>query len=241
VDALILAAGRGTRLGALGETSPKALVDVAGRTMLERVAERLVAGGVDRIIINVCHLGEQIEAFVRTHDLGAPVELSHESPDPLETGGGLLHARPLFRGNAPFFLHNVDVWTDADLSAMLRAHERTGAIATVAVHERASSRQLLFDEKGLYGGLDMRKGHGHGTQSRDTVGDTTSVAFAGIHIISPTIFERLSERGVFSIMEPYLRLAGEGERVAPFSIDGAKWLEIGTPERLEAARRAFGE
>lgn len=239
VDALILAAGRGTRLGALGETTPKALVDVGGRTMLERVAERLVRAGADRFIINVCHRAERIEAFLRAHDLGAPVHLSHESPEPLETGGGLLHAQPLFRSNAPFFVHNVDVWTDADLMAMMRAQERSGALATLAVHERDSSRQLLFDEFGLYGRLDMRSGVG--TQSRDPGGDTVALAFAGIHVISPSIFERLSERGIFSIMDPYLRLAGEGARIAPFRIDGATWLEIGTPERLEAARRAFAE
>ena len=237
MDALILAAGRGTRLGAVGETTPKALIDVAGRTMLERVADRLVRAGADRLIINVCHLADQIEAFLRTHDLGVPVHLSHESPEPLETGGGLLHARELFRGNAPFFAHNVDVWTDADLAAMLRAHERSGAMATLAVHDRASTRQLLFDESGLYGRLDMRTGTG--TQSRDPVGTTINVAFAGIHVISPAIFERISERGIFSILDPYLRLAGEGERIAPFAIDGARWLEIGSPERLEAARRAF--
>lgn len=239
MDALILAAGRGTRLGALGQSTPKALVDVAGRTMLERVAANLVRAGADRLIVNVCHLGDQIESFVETHDLGAPVQLSRETPEPFETGGGLLHARPLFRHNAPFFIHNVDVWTDADLSAMVRAHTATGAMATLAVQDRASSRQLLFDEFGLYGRLDMRSGSG--SQSRDPAGNTLNVAFAGIHVVSPAIFERISERGVFSIMDSYLRLAGEGERIAPFSIEDALWLEIGTPERLEATRRALSE
>jgi NDP-sugar pyrophosphorylase family protein len=237
MDALILAAGRGTRLLALGETTPKALIDVAGRTMLERVAHRLILAGVDRFIINVCHHADLIEDFVRSHDLGAPVVLSHEAPEPLETGGGLLHARSLFRHHAPFFMHNVDVWTDADLTAMLRAHERADAIATLAVHDRPSSRQLLFDATGLYGRLDLRDGTA--AQARTPAGTTMAVAFAGIHVISPLLLDRISERGVFSILDPYLRLAGEGERIAPFSIDGATWIEIGTPDRLEAARRAF--
>ncbi len=239
MDALILAAGRGTRLGTIGETTPKALLDIAGRTILDRVAEHLVAAGADRLIINISHHADQIEAFLAGHDLGAPVLLSRERPHPLETGGGPLHARALFRRDRSFFVHNVDVWTDADLTAMLRAHEHGDAIATVAVHQRTSTRQLLFDSNGLYGRLDVNKDVT--IQARPTTGASMARAFAGIHVIAPTLLDRITERGVFSIMDSYLRLAGERERIAAYPIDGATWLEIGTPERLDAARKALRE
>ena len=236
MDALIFAAGRGTRLGVLGARLPKALIDVGGRTMLERVAARLVAAGADRLIINISHHSELIARFVATHDLGAEVLLSREEPDPLETGGGLVHARSLFRRDAPIVLHNVDVITTADIRAMLAAHARCGAIATLAVHDRKTARHLLFDEAGLYGRTDTRTGIR--AEVRTAAGPTRAVAFAGLHIIAPALLDRVHERGVFSILNPYLRLAGEGERIAPFDIDGAVWLEIGTPERLDEARAA---
>lgn len=239
MDALIFAAGRGTRLGVLGARLPKALIDVGGRTMLERVAGRLVAAGADRLIINVSHHSDRIAQFVATHDLGAEVLLSREEPDPLETGGALLHARPLFRRDAPIVLHNVDVITTADIAPMIAAHTSSGAIATLAVHDRKTARHLLFDDAGLYGRTDTRTGIR--AEVRKPVGSTRVVAFAGLHVISPSLLDRIHERGVFSILHPYLRLAGEGERIAPHRIDDAVWLEIGTPERLDEARAVVAQ
>ncbi|MCI0437171.1 MAG: NTP transferase domain-containing protein [Gemmatimonadetes bacterium] len=237
MDALILAAGRGTRLGALGAETPKALIEIGGRTMLERVAAALVAAGADRLIVNISHHAGRIARFVAAHDLGAEVVLSREEPEPLETGGALVHARPLFRTHAPIVLHNVDIITTADIAAMVAAHEAgEQALATLAVHERRTARHLLFDENGLYGRTDTRTGVA--AESRKPSGRTRPLAFAGIHVISPRLLDRITERGVFSILNPYLRLAGAGERIVPFAIDEAVWLEIGTPERLEAARLA---
>ncbi len=112
---MIFAAGLGTRLGELGRDTPKALIEIAGQTMLERTARALVAAGADRIVVNVHHHAARIERYIAEHDLGATVVVSREPERPLETGGGLLHARALFRGDRPLLLHNVDVITDADL------------------------------------------------------------------------------------------------------------------------------
>lgn len=241
MEAMILAAGLGTRLRPLTEHTPKALVEVAGVPMLERVARRLVAAGAHRLIVNVHHLGEQVEAFVAERDgFGVEVAVSREEgPEPLETGGGLMAAESLFRTDAPFLLHNVDVVTDLDLAALYGAHDPTDALATLAVNDRETSRPLLFDDEGLYGKADRRPGRESRETVRDPVGETTEIGFAGVHVLSPRIFDLVGERGKFSIMEPYLRLAGEGHRIRPWDASDALWMEVGTPERLEEARRVI--
>lgn len=238
MDAMILAAGLGSRLRPITDHTPKALVEVEGVAMLERIARRLIAAGADRLIINLHHHAEQIRAFVEEKDgFGVEVRLSHEPVDRLETGGGLLHAREHFRGDGPFFLHNVDVICDADLPAMYRAHGQSEALATLAVSGRESSRVLRFDADGLQARVDRREDRE--TTARPPRGDGREWAFAGIHVVEPKIFELFEEEGAFSIMAPYLRLAGEDHRIVPYDIGGALWLEIGDPERLEHARRVL--
>jgi N-acetyl-alpha-D-muramate 1-phosphate uridylyltransferase len=236
MDGMILAAGLGTRLRPLTDETPKALITVGGVPMLERVARRLIAAGVDRLIINVHHHAEQVAEYVARRDgFGVDVRISRERDRPLETGGGLLHAREHFRGDGPFLLHNVDVISDVDLAAMTAAHEASGALATLAVHERPSSRFLRFDRDGLQARVDERDGSVD--TARPARGDTRDRSFAGIHVVSPAIFDLFTEDGAFSIIGPYLRLAGAGHRILPHDITGTLWLEVGDPDRLEAARR----
>lgn len=231
---MILAAGLGTRLGDIGRDTPKALIELGGATMLEHAARTLVGAGADRLIVNVHHHADRIRAFVDATDLGAEVVLSFEEDQPLETGGGLLKAAPLIRRDAPFFMYNVDILTDADLGAMLAAHSESGALATLATSSRHSTRRLLFDEQGLFGRVDDRRDLR--IEARRPAGETIEFAFAGFHAISPALIDRITERGRFSILDPYLRLAGAGARIGSWSIDGRMWMDIGTPERLERAR-----
>jgi len=232
---MIFAAGLGTRLGPITRAMPKALVDVGGRSLLERVASRLVAAGADRLIINVHHHGDLVAEAVERLALPVEVRLSFESVL-LETGGGLLHALPLFRRNAPFLIHNVDVLSDVDLRALLASRQAAEALVTLAVHARESARLLLFDDEGLCG---RRDGVAGGDRLvRTAHGPVRALAFAGIHAAAPELFDRISERGKFSIMEAYLRLARE-ERITAYDVTGVRWHEIGTPERLEQARRAY--
>ena len=232
---MLLAAGLGTRLRPLTDHTPKALVEVGGVPILERIAKRLIAAGADRLIINTHHLGEQIEEYVAARDgWGVETLFSREAERPLETGGGLLHAAPLFRKNAPFFLHNADILTDLPLAEMYQRHEAKAPLATVAVMERPSSRYLLFDEQGLFGRVDEQKALE--IRVRAAVGKVQHLGFAGVHVLSPEIFGRLVEQGGFSILDPYLRLASEGERILPFRVDGSSWFDIGRPEQLERAR-----
>ncbi len=235
MDAMIFAAGRGTRLGAIGESTPKALLDVGGVTMIERIARRLIAAGAVRLIVNVHHHGGLIEEFLRARDgFGVELHISRELEEPLETGGGLLAAAPHFRRDTPFFLHNVDIISDLDLAGLYAAHGED-AVATVAVNERETKRYLLFDDDGLYGRLDGRDGTR--IEVRSPRGESHKWAFAGVHVGSPALLDRITERGKFSILDVYLRIASEGGRILPHDVTAATWLEIGNPERLEAARR----
>ena len=233
---MLLAAGLGTRLRPLTDHAPKALVDVGGLPILERVARRLIDAGADRLIVNLHHFGEQIREYVAKRDgFGVEVLFSAEEPQPLETGGALLRAAPLFRRDAPFFLHNADILTDLPLEAMYAAHRESEPLATLAVMERDSSRYLLFDELGLFGRADEKKRIR--LEARPPEGEVRRLAFGGVHVISPELLDLLTESGAFSILDPYLRLAGEGKRILPFRIDGAYWSDIGKPEQLEEARR----
>jgi len=237
MDAMILAAGLGTRLRPLTDRIPKPLIPVAGVPMLERVARRLIAAGADRLIVNTSHLSEQVEAFLRERDgFGVEWQVSPEPGAPLETGGAILHGAPLFRGGAPFFLHNADILTDLPLAAMYRAHEQGAALATLAVMERETTRHLLFDDRGLLGRSDA--GKGIELRARDAVGEVRKLAFGGVHVISPRILGLLTETGAFSILDPYLRLAAAGETILPFRVDDYTWIDIGRPEQLEAAHAA---
>ncbi len=242
---MILAGGEGRRLRPLTDSTPKALIDVAGSPLLEWVARDLIAAGAHRLIVNAHHLAGQIETWSATQTLGVPVVLSREdrvSPAPLETGGGLVHAAPLFEAETPFLLHNCDVLTGVDLRELHRAHvegeARDGRLATLVVMRRPTTRPLLVDDDGVLGRANRAEGWEVIARHSRRGSATQEFGFAGIHALSEKIFARITERGAFSIIEPYMRLVGEGERIAVFDATGAAWHDIGTPERLEAARTA---
>jgi len=150
MKAMILAAGLGTRLRPLTDTRPKALVEVAGRTLLEITLSRLSSFGVRDVIINVHHFPDMILDYLKAHNnFGLHIEISREERL-LDTGGGLKKASWFFlqdpaHSEEPFILHNVDVISTIDLHRMLEFHNEKQAIATLAVQHRKSSRQLLFD------------------------------------------------------------------------------------------------
>ncbi len=239
---MILAAGLGTRLRPLTESTPKALVEVAGVPMLERIARRLVAAGADRLIVNVHHLAERMESFLESVDLGVEVRVSLEVEAPLGTGGGVARAAPHFRRTAPFFIHNVDIVTDADLTALYDAHLRSDALATLAVGRRETPRRLLFDRSGLYGWENRATGAARTV--REPLGELESWPFAGIHVADPRLLDRMGPTGdaadsPFSILATYLDAAAAGEHVAPWDLGEARWLEVGNLERLAHARETL--
>jgi NDP-sugar pyrophosphorylase family protein len=236
MKAMVLAAGIGTRLRPLTDTIPKALVDVGGVPMIERVIGRLKAAGVTEVVINLFHLADQIVDFLASKDhFGIRIAYSREA-DLLDTGGGLKQAAWFFDDGRPFLLHNVDILSEIDLGALVRSHADAGALATLAVQRRESARQLLFDPDGRLCGRETRAGT---EWAGGAVAAVDRLGFAGIHVISPTIFPRMTETGAFSIMRTYLRLAAEGETITAFRADGSYWHDIGSAEKLAQARRRF--
>ena len=245
MDAMILAAGLGTRLRPLTLTTPKALVEVDGVPMLQRVARRLLDAGADRLLVNVSYLADQVQAYVdaadwRTAD-GAPVEVvvSDEPDGPLETGGGIKKALGFFRRDAPFLVHNADILTTVDLGALWRTQRDAGdgRLATLAVAPARTDRALLFDDGGLAGyTLDG----GEAKPMREAQGGGRMVDFCGVQACAPALLEHVAARDedTFSVMDVYLGLARDGRRVAAFDGTDAQpnaFLDVGTAERLAQA------
>jgi NDP-sugar pyrophosphorylase family protein len=227
---MILAAGLGTRLRPLTDHRPKALVEVAGRTLLEITLARLRLYGIGEVIINVHHFAEMVEEYLAANkNFGMRIEISREETL-LDTGGGLKKAVWFFDTEEPFVLHNVDVISTIDLRRMVQFHTERRALATLAVQDRQTSRYLLFDQR--------RELCGRRTERDQLVRSVSSIqplAFSGIHVISPRIFPMISEEGVFSIITSYLRLAGQGEKIVGFRADEFYWRDLGKPQNVTRA------
>lgn len=238
MKAMVLAAGLGTRLRPLTNDRPKALVTVAGKTLLEITLLTLQSFGVDEVIVNVHHFADRICDFLdESGNFGMHIEISHEE-ELLDTGGGLKKAAWFFLDDGadePFILHNVDVLSTIDLERMVRQHTEQGALATLAVQERETSRYLLFDENGQLCG--RRKGRDGSNEMARPAALAQALAFSGIHVISPRLLTEMREEGAFSIIDAYLHLAARGEKVAAFRADEYYWRDLGRPENIAEAER----
>jgi NDP-sugar pyrophosphorylase family protein len=238
MKAMILAAGLGTRLRPLTNDRPKALVEVRGRTLLEITLARLREFGVREVIVNVHHFADMVVEYLKKNDnFGIRVEVSRED-ELLDTGGGLRKAAWFFLENSPardesFILHNVDVISTIDLGRMVTFHRERGALAALAVQERETSRYVLFDEQMQLCG--RRTGRDGASEVVHAPAKMQALAFSGLHVISPRIFETMTEQGAFSIVTSYLRLAGQGEKILGFRADEYQWRDLG---RVESVARA---
>ena len=236
MKAMILAAGLGTRLRPLTDHRPKALVEIAGRTLLEITLSRLLASGIREVIINVHHFAGAILDYLKTNDnFGMRIEVSREDVL-LDTGGGLKKAAYFFledskRLSEPFILHNVDVISTIDFQRMVQFHAENQALATLAVQNRETARYLLFDEQLKLCG----RRHGQETEFVRSSKQVQALAFSGIHVISPRLLAMMIEEGVFSIITSYLRLAAQGENILAFRADEYYWRDLGRPDDVVQA------
>lgn len=248
MKAMILAAGLGTRLRPLTNDRPKALVEVAGRTMLEITLTRLREFGITEVIVNVHHFADMMVDYLKKHaNFGMRIEISREDVL-LDTGGGLKKAAWFFLDDSPkgtrvgsgepFVLHNVDVISDIDLGRMIQHHKESHALATLAVQSRETSRYLLFDEQNLLCG--RRAGRECPDEIVRPSEHVQALAFSGIHVISSRLLTMMTEEGSFSIINSYLRLAATGEKVTAFSADAYQWRDLGVPENIKQAESCMG-
>lgn len=233
MKAMIFAAGKGTRLKPLTDSIPKALVEINGTPMLEIVIHKLIKSGVHEIIINVHHLANQIIDFLNTkNNFGIRIEISHEKDQLLDTGGGLKKAAWFFDDNKPFIVHNVDVISNIDLNEILEYHKKNNALATLAVRNRISSRYFLFNGKNhLCGWENTKTGE---TINNAANQESTPLAFSGIHVIHPKIFNLMDDAAKFSIVKSYLKLSRQFPVLA-YKHDQDYWFDIGKPENLTNA------
>ena len=242
MKAMIFAAGLGTRLKPLTDTMPKALVPICGQPLLYHVIDKLVKAGYDRIVVNVHHFPDQIIDFLKAHDFGVRIDVSDERDFLRETGGGIRYAQPLltdfstppsaplemtgegplsFRPSEasgeifrqePFLVHNVDIVSNLDLK-WFREQHRAEALATLVVSERKTQRYFLFDEENrLRGWTNLATGEVRSPYKDIDPEKCRKLAFSGIHLISPEIFnafERLGMGDRFSIVDFYLKACAE--------------------------------
>ncbi len=233
---MILAAGLGTRLRPLTDNRPKALVEVAGHTLLEIALSRLRSFGVTEVVINVHHFADMIVEYLKAHNnFSTRIEVSREDIL-LDTGGGLKKAGYFFpgsKGEEPFILHNVDVVSTIDLDRLVQFHEEHQALATLAVQDRETSRYLLFDDQAKL--CSRQAGNDGEAELARPSQATQALAFTGIHVISPRLLQLMTEDGAFSIITTYLRLAAQGEKILAFRADEFYWRDLGRPEDIAQA------
>ena len=236
MKAMILAAGLGTRLKPLTDSMPKALVEVDGVPMLERVILNLKKHGADFIVVNTHHFAGMIKDFLRKKDFGIEIMVSDESEQLLDTGGGIVRAAPLLfnKDSSPVLIHNVDILSNAPVENIMREADE---VTTLLVSERDSQRQLIFDERMMLQGWHDRKNDLYKPEGFSPQGNLRELAFSGIYAITEAAVDemrKLMGEGKYSVMDYFLN----PDRLQPvkgLETRDLKVLDIGKPATLAQA------
>jgi N-acetyl-alpha-D-muramate 1-phosphate uridylyltransferase len=237
MKAMIFAAGLGTRLHPITQDIPKALVPVGGKALLERNLLYLQKFGIFDVMINVHHFADRIEDFLReNNNFGSNVTISDERAQLLETGGGLLKAAPFFSGEPAFVVLNADILTNLNLFRVLESQQSHGCIGVLAVMQRSSSRQLLFDSQmRLCGWHNSATGASKIARSST---NTTPFSFSGVSVLQPAILENLPFSGKFSLIDIFLHQAKTAE-ILGLDHTGDLLTDVGKPENIILAEKLF--
>ena len=228
MQAMIFAAGKGTRLKPLTDVIPKALVPVGDIPLIQRVMQKLVDGGATRIVVNIHHHAPQLENYLSLLQLKYPsveILISDESRELLDTGGGIKQARRFF--NEPVLIHNCDILSNVNLREF---YSQAKGDATLLVSERKTQRYLCFDDDmRLVGWTNIATGEVKGTRT------DRLYAFSGIHVMSPSLMERMDTYpDVFPIMDFYLRECATADIRGYLKTD-LDLLDVGKTDTLEKA------
>jgi len=236
MKAMIFAAGMGTRLKPFTDNHPKALAQVNGVPLLERNIKYLQSYGINDFVINIHHFGGQILAFLAENDnFGANIEISNESDELLETGGGLLFAKRFLENEKTFLIMNVDILTDLNITNLINIHELKGGMVTLAVSDRDSTRKLMFNDK-----MYLKGWKNLTTNKKTVVGGIfklRELAFSGVHCVNAEIFGKITRTGKFSIMDEYLDLMKEDIIIGYQHT--ANLIDVGKPESVAEAEKLF--
>ena len=237
MKAMIFAAGLGTRFKPWTDNHPKALAVVNGKTLLQRNIEYLQQYGINEVVVNVHHFADQIIHAVKSNKgWGSSVVISDETGEVLETGGGLLKAAPLLTSEEGFVTLNADILTDLNLHKLLIFHKECGALISFGITNRTSSRVLLFDnDNRLCGWKNMATGEEKIVVSNQQL---HAMAYSCVAVFEPSIFERIPQRGKFSLTETYLSLAPQ-HLIVGYDHTGDKFIDVGKPESVAIAEKMF--
>jgi len=232
---MIFAAGLGTRLYPLTIDKPKALVEIAGKTLLQMAIEKVSQAGYHDLVINVHHFGDQIIRFLEKHDnFGLNINVSDERNQLLDTGGGILKASTWLDGDQAFLVYNVDVLSNIDLQLFRKYHEEQGGLATLAVRERKTARYLAFDKTmQLLGWRNIKTGDEIIARNMQ---NCSLMAYSGIQLIEPEIFKLITETGNFPLIPLYLRLASD-HRIMGYIDQSSLWMDLGKPDQIKEAEK----
>ena len=239
MQAMIFAAGLGTRLKPLTDRIPKALVRVGGEPLLKRVIFLLKDAGFTRIVVNVHHFSNQIIDYLRDNDnFGMDIRISDESDKLLETGGGIKKAWALFDQKKPVLIHNVDILSNVDLKKFYQMEAETPLAARLLVSARKTKRYLLFDDTmRLVGWTNIETGEVKSPYKDLDPKQYKMYAFSGIHMVAPSLFPLMEEEpDKFPIMDFYLRHCDK-VRIEGYVKNDLKLMDVGKQETLKEAEQ----
>lgn len=234
---MIFAAGLGTRFKPWTDKHPKALALVNGKSLLQRNIEYLREYGIRDVVVNVHHFaGQVIDAVEQNKGWGSNIIISDETNEVLETGGGLLKARPLLEGNEPFITLNADILTDLDINKLLAFHQQQKPLISFGVTNRQTSRYFLFDEQGrLCGWRNTSTGEEKISIPKENL---VQKAYSCVVVFQPEIFGLIKQSGKFSLTEAYLDLAKDN-LILGYDHSGDKLVDVGKPESVAVAEKYF--
>ena len=250
MKAMIFAAGLGTRLKPLTDTLPKALVPLAGKTLLQWQIEKLKAAGITDIVINIHHFPDMIINYLKDNDnFGCNIQVSDERDALLETGGGLRKAEDKFRSlgvqefrssNEGILICNVDILSNIDIPTLLQAYN-PNEMGVVVVSQRDTQRYLLFnDENRLCGWTNIATGEFRGpiAKSQEPIAHS-QLAFSGMQVLNPRIFECMDNivklKGEkFSLIDLYLNIC-EQETLKAYIPNDYRMMDVGKISQLSEA------
>lgn len=243
---MIFAAGLGTRLKPITDHMPKAMVSVGEEPLIKHVIEKLKSAGTERIVVNVHHFATQITDYLKeNNNFNTDIRISDESDKLLDTGGGIKKAQDLFDKEYPILIHNVDILSNVDLKRFYEAGisnsnidmESTTVDAVLLVSERKTKRYLLFDNSmRLVGWTNIETGEVRSPYPNLNPKDCKMYAFAGIHTISPRLFEMMDEDfpDKFGIIDFYLK-ACKSHIIKGYVKEDLKLLDVGKLDTLKEA------
>ena len=235
MQAMIFAAGLGTRLKPLTEKIPKALVRVGDKTLLERVINKLKGAGTDKIVVNVHHFSNQIIDYLRRNDnFGVEILISDESDKLLDTGGGIKKASSLLSKTSPVLIHNVDILSNVNLKSFYESNLNNDA--TLLVSKRKTKRYLLFDsDMRLVGWTNIETGEVKSPYTDLQPSKYKKYAFSGIHLFSPKLFGYMNDfPDKFGIIDFYLDICAKAN-IKGYLKEDLKLMDVGKLDTLSQA------